>query len=94
MKDLKLLNFRHYPLLFILTKKNLASQRGKTKAYEKKYHFFFKYSCTLSEGTISSLKTYALVLGERTIRITLAKLLPVEVFNVATTFFAIIYFLP
>ncbi len=56
----------------------------------EKDYFFFSTSCTLSEGTISSLNMKAFVLGERTMRITFAKFLPVEVFRVATTFFAIV----
>jgi hypothetical protein len=52
--------------------------------------YFAKKSCTLSLGTISSLKIYAPVFGDLTILITLANERPPEVLNVATAFFAMI----
>lgn len=57
---------QHRGTPFLQKTKNLRSKtapEAKTKAYEKNYYlrngdyFFFRYSCTLSEGTISSWKT-------------------------------------
>jgi hypothetical protein len=54
------------------------------------YPYFFRVSCTMGLGTISSLKVYAPVFSDRTALITLAYETPPSFFSVATTFFAII----
>ena len=51
---------------------------------------FCKAFCTSSMGTMSSLKVYAFVLGDRTARMTLAKPLVLLFFDFATTFLAMI----
>ena len=54
-------------------------------------YFSFKKSATCEECTTCSLNEYAPVLGDFTILITRVKSFPLPVFNVATTFLAIVF---
>jgi hypothetical protein len=71
-------------------KKKLLPGTGKSFCVCGNYFYFFaKKSFTWSVGMIFSLNTYAPVLGDLTILITLAKSFP-DVCNEATTFLAMV----
>jgi hypothetical protein len=70
----------------------LQEKRPCRKSYGMDY-FFARKSFTWSLATMFSLKVYAPVFSDLTIRITFAKSLPEEVLSVATTFFAMVSYL-